>query len=161
LDAHDAVGTECFDSTRSGRIKPMRLPYQPFRDHGQLFRARCDRHRADRHSGQQPVQSRSSRVGRVSAARDRRGLRESGRVPGDRPIRLCDGRCDPNRWRTCARVGICPVSPVPQSPKMVHNRVQDSGRRGRQRRRNPRVRNEEREGCALPLSCAPVQAGGI
>ncbi len=35
----------------------MRLPYQPFRDHGQLFRARRDRHRADhadRHSGQQP-----------------------------------------------------------------------------------------------------------
>jgi NAD(P)-dependent dehydrogenase (short-subunit alcohol dehydrogenase family) len=33
----------------------MRLPYQPFRDHGQLFRARRDRHRADhadRHSGQ-------------------------------------------------------------------------------------------------------------
>ena len=79
----------------------MRLPYQPFRDHGQLFRARRDRHRADhadRHSGQQPEQPRSGRFGRFTAARDRRGLRESRRVPRDRPVRLCDRRGDPDRW---------------------------------------------------------------
>jgi NAD(P)-dependent dehydrogenase (short-subunit alcohol dehydrogenase family) len=43
----------------------MRLPHQPFRDHGQLFRARCDRHRTDHGDGH---------TGSIQSNRDRTEL---------------------------------------------------------------------------------------
>ena len=74
-----------------------------------LHRPRRDRHRADyadRHSGQQPEQPRSGRGGRSAQTRDGRGLRQGGRVFGDRPVRLCDRSSDPNRRRIGAGLAI-------------------------------------------------------
>jgi 3-oxoacyl-[acyl-carrier protein] reductase len=60
----------------------------------------CDRpYHADGDSRKRAEQSRSGRVGRAAAAWDGRGLRQGGRVPGDRSVRLCDRGCDPDRWR--------------------------------------------------------------
>ena len=49
--------------------------------------------------GSSPEQPRPIRVGRPAAARDGRGLRQGGRVPRDRPVRLCDRRGHPDRRR--------------------------------------------------------------
>jgi hypothetical protein len=46
-----------------------------------------------------PKQSRPRRVGRPTAARDGRGLRQGGRVPRDRFVGLRDRSCYPDRWR--------------------------------------------------------------
>src|SRR5215831_10436891 len=52
------------------------------------------------------VQSNRDRAELVAAAaaRDGRGLRQSGRVPRDRPVGLCDWCGDPDRWRVGSRV---------------------------------------------------------
>jgi NAD(P)-dependent dehydrogenase (short-subunit alcohol dehydrogenase family) len=77
------------------------------RHHGELYRPWRDRHRADHgdgHSQQRSEQPRSGGVGRASAARNRRGLRQDRRVSCDRSVRLCYGRGDPDRWRVSSRV---------------------------------------------------------
>src|SRR5262249_34693674 len=77
----------------------------PARDHRQLHRARGHRHRADhadRAARQQHRQPEPRRAGRAAPARHRRGLRPGRRVSRDRPVRLCDRRGDPDRWRSVA-----------------------------------------------------------
>jgi 3-oxoacyl-[acyl-carrier protein] reductase len=63
-----------------------------------------------------------SRVSRPAAARQRRGLRQGGRVPGDRPVGLCDGRGDPVDGGLVRREPTTPSSPAFRS-----NSNSDSG----------------------------------
>ena len=106
---------------REGRYRPLHPVSGPgsraIRDHRELHRPRRDRDRADHgdgHPRQQPEQSGSGRVGGPAAARQRRGLRQGGRVPGDRPVRLCDRGGDPDRRRAGSRMKAFPISVATQ-----------------------------------------------
>ena len=100
--AHYGAAKAASPITRATRARPRAVRY-----HCELHRTRRDRDRPDHGDGDSRVASRAIRTDpswSPCGGWDGRGLRQSGRVPRDRSVRLRDWRGDPSRWRAGAGV---------------------------------------------------------